>query len=308
MAEHHHHHHPIRAALAAAGLIMLTAAGVSAQRTSRCGAAVHVDEGTGFVLFPQDRLFCPLIGDPKEPRSFISYQRGEFRTVDDPGANDRTDIGSVGLGDAFGLFRSGGPTAGEGVQLDLAGSIFAQFDLARTSTDLINADYIVGLPLTIRRAAFSTRIRLYHQSSHLGDEYLLRAEDVLRENLSFESIELLLSQELGPLRAYAGGEVLVRRDPDTLGKGLLHGGLELRTLSLGRVRALAALDVKAADDQDFSPAWSGRAGIELARSAAPGHPTRLVQLVAEYYRGPSPYGQFFQDDIEYYGIGIHFSL
>jgi hypothetical protein len=194
------------------------------------------------------------------------------------------------------------------VQLDLAGSIFAQFDLGTSSTDLINADYIVGLPLTIRRAAFSTRIRLYHQSSHLGDEYLLRAEDVLRENLSFESLEVLVSRELGPFRAYAGGELLVRRDPDMLGKGLLHGGLELRTLSLGRVRGLAAVDVKAADDQDFSPAWSGRAGLELARSAAAGHPTRLVQLVAEYYRGPSPYGQFFQDDIEYYGIGIHFSL
>jgi hypothetical protein len=298
----------IRSALAAAAILLLTATGAAARQASRCGAAVHVDEGTGFVLFPQDRLFCPLIGDPKEPRSFISYQRGEYRSIDDPAASDDTDIGSVGLGDAFGLFRSGGPTAGEGVQLDLAGSIFAQFDLGTSSTDLINADYIVGLPLTIRRAAFSTRIRLYHQSSHLGDEYLLRAEDVLRENLSFESLEVLVSRELGPFRAYAGGELLVRRDPDTLGKGLLHGGLELRTLSLGRVRGLAAVDVKAADDQDFSPAWSGRAGLELARSAAAGHPTRLVQLVAEYYRGPSPYGQFFQDDIEYYGIGIHFSL
>jgi hypothetical protein len=26
------------------------------------------------------------------------------------------------------------------------------------------------------------------------------------------------------------------------------------------------------------------------------------------YNGPSPYGQFFQDDISYAGFGIHFSL
>jgi hypothetical protein len=28
----------------------------------------------------------------------------------------------------------------------------------------------------------------------------------------------------------------------------------------------------------------------------------------ELYDGPSPYGQFFQDDISYVGVGLHFSL
>jgi hypothetical protein len=28
----------------------------------------------------------------------------------------------------------------------------------------------------------------------------------------------------------------------------------------------------------------------------------------ELYKGPSPYGQFFQEDISYVGVGIHFSL
>ena len=31
-------------------------------------------------------------------------------------------------------------------------------------------------------------------------------------------------------------------------------------------------------------------------------------LLLELYEGPSPYGQFFQDDISYIGAGIHFSL
>jgi hypothetical protein len=26
------------------------------------------------------------------------------------------------------------------------------------------------------------------------------------------------------------------------------------------------------------------------------------------YKGPSPYGQFFQENISYVGVGIHFSL
>jgi len=271
---------------------------------SNCGTGVHEVEASGAVLFPQDQLFCPLLADPKEPRSFVSYLRGEFRTLNDP-SGEGTNIGSVGLGDSFGLVRWGGPTPGEGVQLDLVGGIFAQFDVGTPSFDLINADYIVGLPLTIRRSGFSARIRLYHQSSHLGDEYLLRGEEIERENLSFESVELLLSQEIGPLRAYAGTERLFRREPDALAAQLLHAGLELRTGRAGPLRLVSAVDLKATEQHDWSPAISARAGLELTRSAAAGHPARLVALVFELYQGPSPYGQFFQDDIAYVGFGFH---
>src|SRR5687767_12888123 len=42
---------------------------------------------------------------------------------------------------------------------------------------------LIGLPLTVRRSGFSARIRIYHQSSHLRDEYLLRGEDRTAESL-----------------------------------------------------------------------------------------------------------------------------
>ncbi len=280
---------------------------VHAQQSSRCGG-VHEDEASGFVVFPQDHLFCPVLADPKETRTFASYLRGEFRTLSDPSGANATDIASVGLGDSFGLFRWGGARAGDGLQIDLSGSIFAQFDLGTPSIDLINADYIVGIPVTIRSGGFGLRLRLYHQSSHLGDEYLLRAGEPQRENLSFESFEALLSRNLGPLRAYGGGEVFVRREPGSLGSSLLHGGLELASVAVGGFRVVAGIDVKSTDEQDWSPAWSGRAGIELARSGGSGHPVRLVQLLFEAYSGPSPYGQFFQDDISYIGLGVHFGL
>ena len=155
------------------------------------------------VAFPQDQIFCPTVADPKEARSFVSLLRGTFRSLDDP-SGEGTTIASVGLGDSFGLVRWGGPAPNEGVQLDVVGSIFAQFDLGAPSNDLINADYLIGLPLTFRRSGFSTRLRVYHQSSHLGDEYLLRSEDIDRENLSFESVEFLASQELGPAARVRG--------------------------------------------------------------------------------------------------------
>jgi hypothetical protein len=212
------------------------------------------------------------------------------------------------LGDSFGLVRFGGPAAGEGVQVDVFGSIFAQFNLGAESNDLINADYVIGAPLTFRRRGFSLRVRLYHQSSHLGDEYLLGSEDIERENLSFESLDVLVSQEIGVVRAYGGAERIFRREPDTLPAKVFHAGVELRSGRARSVQLVGGVDIKTTAFHDWSPAMSGRAGLEFGRPGPGTHPGRLVMLLLEVYDGPSPYGQFFRDDISYAGIGLHFSL
>lgn len=274
---------------------------------SRCAPGVHESEAQGTVGFPQDSIHCPLLADPKEPRSFISLQRGTFRSLDDPSGEGATLV-SVGIGDTFGLVRWNGSQPGDGVQLDVFGAVFAQFDYEAPSKDLINADYTIGFPLTIRKRGFSTRLRLYHQSSHLGDEFLLRESEIQRENLSFESIEVLISQELHALRVYAGAERLFRREPDTVGSSVFHAGAEVRSGHRGPVQLIAALDMKSPELHDWSPALSGRAGIEFLRTGASGHPARIVALMFEWYDGPSPYGQFFQDDISYIGAGVHLSL
>src|SRR5262245_25798500 len=116
------------------GVLLLFAGRADAQTVDapRCGAGVHEAEATGTVFFPEDQIFCPLVADPKEARSFASFLHGTFRSLDDP-TGEGTSIVSVGLGDSFGLVRWGGPEPGEGVQLDVIGSIFAQFDIGTPS-------------------------------------------------------------------------------------------------------------------------------------------------------------------------------
>ncbi|MGH3118430.1 MAG: DUF1207 domain-containing protein, partial [Gaiellales bacterium] len=97
-------------------LVLAQAGEAQTINAPRCGTGVHEAEAEGAVFFPQDQIFCPLIADPKEARSFISFLRGTFRSLDDP-TGEGTSIASVGLGDSFGLVRWGGPTPGEGVQL-----------------------------------------------------------------------------------------------------------------------------------------------------------------------------------------------
>lgn len=278
--------------------------------STRCGVGIPESEFHGYVPLPRGDVFCPLLADPKGQRSFITYLR-------ETGDDGDTDLGSVGISDMFGLVRVGGSKAGNGFQISLAGSVFAQFDLNSTSYDLLNADYIIGIPITIRAGAFSMRVRPYHQSSHLGDELLLREHDpsFVRENISFESLEGIISLDGGPLRVYGGGELLLRRDPKDLERSLLHGGLELRPSrrlarfgSIAGVRFVAGVDVKSSEQQDWKLATSVRTGFEFDRPRDTDPPGRRWGLLAEAYNGPSPYGQFFRRHVRSYGFGFHFTL
>jgi hypothetical protein len=292
--------------LAAALAIALSpAASRPAERTIlRCGTGVHGGEAQGLVGLPSGGVFCPLFADPKAVRSFASWLTGKF-----PTGTARRHIAAVGVGDGIALLRLNGPRPGEGVQLGIEAAVLSQFDLDAPSADILNADYVVGLPVTWRIRSFSARLRVYHQSSHLGDELLLRpGTTIRREDLSFESAELILSQDLGALRVYAGGEHLFDRHPSTLDALLAHGGAELRLGPLRGARLVAAVDVKSSEQQDWKPAVSAKLGVELAWWRHEDHPPRLSSVVAEYYEGPSPYGQFFLESTRYWGAGFQFQL
>src|SRR6476469_9489393 len=153
-----------RTAWVALAFTMMTAWFVTASQAraqlpapSRCAVGIPGDETSGYVPLPRGDVFCPLLADPKGQRSFVSYLH---ETSDDGDMN----VGSVGISDAFGLLRFGGSKPGNGFQVSLQGSVFAQFDLDVSSYDLVNADYIIGLPVTMRSGVFSMRLRLYHPS------------------------------------------------------------------------------------------------------------------------------------------------
>jgi hypothetical protein len=169
-----------------------------------------------FTLLPRGDVFAPLLADPKQPEFLagIVRLRSSIRS---------TTVGAAAFGENIGAVRWAGAGVCDGIQIGLAGGVFAQFDLAAASIDLLNADYLISLPVTYRRASWSFRVRVYHQSSHLGDEYLLQAQP-RRVNLSFESVESIVARDLAAWRLYGGGEYVLRHEPADLAHGSLHGG------------------------------------------------------------------------------------
>lgn len=246
--------------------------------------------------FPTGDVFQPLIADPKQPRFFVSAVR--FSSV-----GVTYTMAPVGFGETFGLYRLAGRREGDGLQLSVEGALFAQFNLSTPSYDLINADYTIGIPVTYRHGANSLRFRIYHQSSHLGDELLLSANPPERVNLSFEALELLYSGEWRGWRIYAGGEYLIHKEPSDLKALSAHWGIEYRGRKalLWNGRPLGGVDMKSLEEHDWSIDISVKAGLEFGHPD-PGH--RRLRLMAEWYKGFDPHGQFYVNKVEYYGVEV----
>jgi hypothetical protein len=246
--------------------------------------------------FPTGDLFRPLIADPKQPQFFVSFD--SFKTL-----HKRYTLASVGFGETFGLYRFFGNHEGDGLQLSVEGALFAQFNLDTASADLQNADYTIGLPLTYRYGDNSLRFRVYHQSSHLGDELLLSANPPERVNLSFEAVELIYSREWHEWRVYGGGEYLIHKDPADLKPASAHWGVEYRGSKplFWNGRPVVGVDLKSLEEHDWEIDTSVKAGFEF------GHPNpgqRRLRLLAEYYSGYDPHGQFYKNKVEYFGLGV----
>src|SRR3989454_4376153 len=91
--------------------------------------------------------FQPLLADPKEPQFFATY-------LWDRSPRLGSRLASVGFGQTIGLVRE------SDWELAIAAGVFSQFNMQSATNDLINTDYLVGLPLTYRHGSWSTRLRL----------------------------------------------------------------------------------------------------------------------------------------------------
>lgn len=266
------------------------------------------DGGTRQSAFPKDDVFRPLLADPKQPQFFASWQATRVRTN-----QTSTNIGSVGFGENFGFYTS--RQGCNGWQVGILAGVFAQFNLNEPSMDLINADYVVGIPFSWRSGGWSTRVRLYHQSSHVGDEFLLGQPGFNRVNLSFEELEAIASYDNRWARVYAGGATLLHREPTTLDRLRAQWGLELRGPTMpspilgNALEGLLITPILGADFKSFEELkWiintNVLSGIEWSMEGS----TRRFRVLFNYYHGFAPYGQFFAQKVEWFGIGLYLSL
>lgn len=288
--------------VAAAALLSAT---VGAQTTEK-GPELPPSGRSRTTILPAGDLYEPPLADSREPRFHQSV-------VNVIGGSVASRIWLADHGETIGLVRWSRPRDG-GVQVGILVAKFAQFDLRTESNDLVNADYMIGIPVTFRRGAVTGRASLYHVSSHLGDEFLL-ATGTARVNVSVETLDARLAREWRGWTFYGGGELAVRRSPGDLPAGALRAGVERRGFAERaatnvrdrRIQPVLAADVGALGSRG-GPRLSAKGGFELSASRHGTTARRSMSVLAEYFTGPSTFGQFYRERIRYAGLALQFTL
>lgn len=290
----HKHHRSLAGRLFVLGSVWMWGMAVSVSAESDLVPDVEVSKTDGGLrFFPSNDVFRPLLADPKERQFFMS-----LLSVKTPAQT--FTAWSVGFGESLGLVRWDGKSFQ--AQLGFLAGVFSQFNWSTPSKDLINTDFTFGLAATHRWHDFTGRLQYYHQSSHLGDELLLN-NPIPRLNYSYEAIEEVLALENSLFRIYAGGEYLTSRDPADLKPWNIHWGAELRGGdSPAFFRPVAGLDITWKQQHSAEYNFSVKAGLEMGKPALR---DRHIRLLAEFYDGYSPYGQFFDEKIRYWGAGVY---
>lgn len=81
---------------------------------------------------------------------------------------------------------------GGDMEFGVEGAVWAVFAPLDESSPLIDADYYVGFPLVYAFDNWQFRLRGYHVSTHLGDEFLLNHPGFDRRNPSAEYLDAWL--------------------------------------------------------------------------------------------------------------------
>lgn len=276
------------------------------------GLASSANGGSsGLEFLPENDVFRPLWADPKQPQLFASWQATKILS----GNKQYLNLGTVGLGENFGMI--GKRNGCDGWQIGILGGVFAQFNLDAESKDLVNADYVIGIPVSWRSGLFSTRVRFFHQSSHLGDEFLLSNPGITRVDLSYEVLEAILSLDApgGWGRVYAGGATALHVKPSTIDRNSVHWGMELRGPTIAapllakpipgtRFTPIFGADFQAFEELNWTSNYNIAGGVEWSKAGG----DRRFRLLVNYYRGYTPYGQFFGTKMEMVGFGFYLSF
>ncbi len=256
------------------------------------------------VWFPESTvLFEPLIANPRDPVYSIAYRWGDSVI-----ANDQI---AISLGDIFPIYRFFDIFGGD-LQIDIGACMWANFNMKPEIhpngevAELVTSDYILSIPISYSRSFYSFRLRIYHISSHLGDEYMANNPLIARVNVSFEAIDFFTSVQFNDaLRIYLGPGVVIASDEAfPMGNIYVEYGFEFRPFvhKYNHPRLYGcpffALDCQNWQVNNYRPSLTLQLGYEWSKLERAG---RSVRIFAEYHNGYSE-GQFFDQFTEYWAI------
>jgi hypothetical protein len=260
------------------------------------------------IWFPQSTMLFPYpVADPHRVAYSLSVRREEKGTFNDTG----TVVAS--FGDTFPIKRwlNVGPFYGD-LQLSIDGAAWGYFE-QNSEQELINTDYYVGIPISYAFDDWSFRLRYYHMSSHLGDEYMVSNPTVTRLNPSMEALDFLASRYINSSwRVYGGLGYIIRSDSSfPLDKMYLEGGVECRPPEATKVinhihfQPYWALHSRSSQYDGWNMDYTANIGYEMSKLQNIG---RKVRLFLELHDGRSYQGQFAKERQKHVSFNLSYGF
>ena len=256
------------------------------------------------IWFPQmTELYQPMIADPRQASYILGYRSG-----DQVCGNKCV---AFALGDDFPIYRWLNVFRWQGdLQIGIDAGIWSVFNMdpypnIAGGTELVNTDFYVGIPLTYAINRWSFRLRVYHISGHLGDEFLVNHPGFTRLNPSIEALDFYTSfQATDAIRLYIGPGGYLHSDPTFPWKPPLYlqYGTEARFYGQKLYSQklygtfFIAMHWRNIQALDWNFDGTYRAGYEFSKLQGIG---RKLRLYVGYHHGYSLEGQFAKERTHY---------
>lgn len=265
------------------------------------------EDTVGGVWFPMNSvLFQPLVADPRQVTN-----AGSVRFNDSVIGQH---VGGVIFGNDFIFFRWLDVLRWHGdADIGIETGVFSVFDLDHPKAGMVNSDFYVSLLLTYAVNKWSYRFRLWHLSSHLGDEFLLSNPGFERKNLSDNGIDLFASWQPTPaLRLYLGlGDIIWRDKEFYTHPFYVEFGSEIRLFGCRDrfnrlyVQPFFAMHFCSWEENDFDIDQTYALGVEWSKLRYIGQKFRIF---AEYHNGFCYEGQFSKLHSNYFALKTEFGF
>ncbi|ANH78283.1 DUF1207 domain-containing protein [Candidatus Chlamydia sanziniae] len=257
------------------------------------------------IWLPQNTiLFAPLIADPRQVTNSIGIRFNE-KVIGNR-------VGSAIFGGDFILLRLFDISQWHGdLDIGIQGGVFSVFDLDHPESCMVNSDFFVSWIFGFVVDTWSFRLRLWHLSSHLGDEFILAHPNFPRFNLSDEGIDLFVSfRYRSHIRLYGGCGYIVNRDLSFPERPFYcEWGGEIRPFGLreGNLHAqpIFAMHFRCWEEHHFGLDQTYILGMEWAKFQDVG---RKIRAFLEYHQGFSKEGQFLHEPCNYYGFRLTYGF
>lgn len=192
------------------------------------------------------------------------------------------------------------------IVLGFGSQVYGRFSLADAKSSLISVDWLAGFNATAMLEAWTLTLELYHESSHLGDEYGERFQ-ISRLDWTREVLTGWVAYGVGPWRL-TGGASYVFQDGLDLPKPAASFAVDYRGRAppdgVASLQPVIGFFTEATSATRWRMSSSAKLGMAWV---TPGR-NRQVGMALIAHDGLSTQRQFFRQQSQYLGIEVRFDL